>query len=69
MSAAKTPALLVPTFYTVPEIQRRTRLGERVVREAIRDGRLRAVFIRPGGWPRVRSDDLERWLQSMESVV
>ncbi len=49
-------------FCTVPEASRRSGLGLPQFRRAIKEGQLSVYDI--GGWPRVRWDDVEVWMES-----
>ena len=55
------PAL--PTFVTVPEAARLTRLGRRQIIEAIERGDLCPVRLKPNGWPRLEVTEIRRWLE------
>ena len=49
-------------FITVPEAARRTGLGLRQFRRAVRDGELATYSV--GDWPRLRWSQVEAWLES-----
>ena len=53
----------LPTFVTVPEAARLTRLGRRQITEAIERGDLCPVRLKPKGWPRLEVGEVRRWLR------
>ena len=56
----------LPRFLTVPEAARRLGIGRDQLRAAIARGELRAVVLRPGGWPRVEQREIERWANHLQ---
>ena len=52
---------------TVPEAMRRTRVGHRQFRRAIRTGALTVYDL--GSWPRVRWGDVLAWLEAQRRPV
>ena len=55
------------SFVTIPKAARRSGLGLRQFRRAIETGELPVYDV--GGWPRLRWDEVERWLDGKRRPV
>ena len=58
--------IVEPLLLTVAEVARRSKFGEKAVRNAIKRGELRAYKL-CGQW-RIRDDDYEEWVEGSKYV-
>ena len=58
----------VPRFLTIPRAAKAVGVGRDAIRAAVRAGRLRAVVLAAGGWPRVEASELTRWARSLHPI-
>ena len=56
-------------LYTIREATKVLRMGERYVRQLIRDGELPAIRLGSGGYLRIRSIDLENYINGQATVT
>ncbi len=64
---AATSAPGVPELMTLPAAARRSGLGVRQLRRAVKLGEL--TVYRVGEWPRVRWNDVLRWIEAQRAPV
>ena len=56
-------------LYTIREATKVLRMGERYVRQLIRDGELPAIRLGSGGYLRIRGIDLENYINEQATVT
>ena len=56
-------------LYTIREATKVLRMGERYVRQLIRDGELPAIRLGSGGYLRIRGIDLENYITGQATVT
>lgn len=56
-------------LYTIREATKVLRMGEKYVRQLIRDGELPAIRLGSGGYLRIRGIDLENYINGQATVT